>query len=512
MKSFPTVFHLANATDEEVNAHWAGLGFYRRARLLHKGAKKVVNEMDGTLPETVEDLLKIDGIGRYTASAVASIAFGQCVPVVDGNVCRVLSRLCAVANHIKSPVLKDGLGWKLAQQIVGTGHSYAGEINQAMMELGATYCSPTGTGLDENDPLKPFYKSTKLAAAFLRHERKRRNQTQHDASFAAGMNATNSLYEARNRTKKDGESLDDDHPLLTSIVDDYYLLKAKDPDAHPDDTDDDSSKSRCKLCAQEGIRDVLLSLAKNSIIDGTDSCVGHGPFPLPPPKGTKREEVLSVGVFSVTTQGQRRWLMIKRPKHGMLAGQWEFPNVCVWSSRDRDTGNANKNKDKGKGKNKAIKGGKGNKKAGTTSSGTTVPVVDAGIRSTLLTDFLLGTIDVDLDPRMEFDNDVRPALSLLFQDSGTCRNVIPSPIEHVFSHVRHTMWIEWLHRPDQDQDEDGDDEDELRLLTKRDGTLCGFEIRWMTTADMKTVGVTSGVKKVLAAVEKHRAASGHFGS
>ena len=125
MKSFPTVHHLAEATEEQVNAHWAGLGFYRRARLLHQGAKHVVNEYQGELPQTVPELLKITGIGPYTASAIASIAFDVCVPVVDGNVCRVLSRLKGIANHIKAPILKDKLGWDLAEQIVRAGDAAA---------------------------------------------------------------------------------------------------------------------------------------------------------------------------------------------------------------------------------------------------------------------------------------------------------------------------------------------------------------------------------------------------
>ena len=105
MRRFPTVYSLAEATDEEVNSHWAGLGFYRRARLLHAGAKRVVHQYNGVVPNTVEELMKVEGIGRYTASAIASIAYGVEVPVVDGNVCRVLCRLTGIANHIKAGVL-----------------------------------------------------------------------------------------------------------------------------------------------------------------------------------------------------------------------------------------------------------------------------------------------------------------------------------------------------------------------------------------------------------------------
>ena len=74
MESFPTVHDLANASEEQVNSHWAGLGFYRRARLLHQGSKYVSNELNGIMPQTVNELMKISGIGRYTASAIASIS------------------------------------------------------------------------------------------------------------------------------------------------------------------------------------------------------------------------------------------------------------------------------------------------------------------------------------------------------------------------------------------------------------------------------------------------------
>jgi A/G-specific adenine glycosylase len=123
-----------------------------------------MDKYGGELPKTVEELMRIDGIGQYTGSAIASIAFDVCVPVVDGNVCRVLARLRGIANNIKAPILKDKLGWGLAEQIVKAGDGKkAGDVNQALMELGATYCSPSGTGVDSRDPLKELYLSTKLS-------------------------------------------------------------------------------------------------------------------------------------------------------------------------------------------------------------------------------------------------------------------------------------------------------------------------------------------------------------
>ena len=160
---FPTVQDLAAADPETVNAMWAGLGFYRRARLLQSAAVVVTNDLEGVLPDTVEGLLLLPGIGPYTASAIASIACNVTVPVVDGNVCRVLSRLKGIANHIKAPKFKDVWGWTLAKQIVEAGDgSCAGQVNQALMELGATYCAPSGTGMEDGDPLRDYYWSTRL--------------------------------------------------------------------------------------------------------------------------------------------------------------------------------------------------------------------------------------------------------------------------------------------------------------------------------------------------------------
>ena len=143
MKRFPNVATLSKASDEEVNKAWVGLGYYRRARLLRNGAKYVM-EHGGKVPDTVEELLKIPGIGPYTAGAIASIAFARHRPLVDGNVIRVLSRLRALAGNTKSVKLKKKC-WSVAETLVsknGTSFSRPGDFNQALMELGATVCSP----------------------------------------------------------------------------------------------------------------------------------------------------------------------------------------------------------------------------------------------------------------------------------------------------------------------------------------------------------------------------------
>src|SRR6267154_5564710 len=133
LERFPTVHALAAASEDEVLAAWSGLGYYRRARMLHQCATTIVQKHDGRFPQTAETLLALPGIGRYTAAAIASIAFCEPVAVVDGNVERVLQRVTGInLNSVQT--------WKYAQEFLVK--SRPGDFNQAMMELGATLCVP----------------------------------------------------------------------------------------------------------------------------------------------------------------------------------------------------------------------------------------------------------------------------------------------------------------------------------------------------------------------------------
>jgi len=138
LEAFPDLESLADASEEEVLAVWSGLGYYRRAKLLHRLARAVMAG-SGSLPEGARELEKLPGVGPYTAAAVASLAFGEAVPVLDGNVVRVASRVLAFAGDPRSSAGRRALsGW--AAPLVEAGP--AGEINEALMELGATVCTP----------------------------------------------------------------------------------------------------------------------------------------------------------------------------------------------------------------------------------------------------------------------------------------------------------------------------------------------------------------------------------
>jgi len=140
VERFPTVHSLAEASLDDVLARWSGLGYYSRARHLKQAAEKIVAEHSGNLPDDVERLRALPGIGEYTAGAVLSIAFGKKEPVLDGNVGRVLTRLLTLAGDVRKNPLKRLL-WGLARALVP--EEGAGDFNQAMMELGATICTPT---------------------------------------------------------------------------------------------------------------------------------------------------------------------------------------------------------------------------------------------------------------------------------------------------------------------------------------------------------------------------------
>jgi len=133
MRRFPTVQSLAAAREASVLAAWSGLGYYHRARRMHEAAKALVRERGGTFPRSAEEWLGLPGIGRYTAAAIASIAFGEAVAVVDGNVERVLQRLFGAK-------LGRGAAWQQAESLLD--RKRPGDFNQAMMELGATICTP----------------------------------------------------------------------------------------------------------------------------------------------------------------------------------------------------------------------------------------------------------------------------------------------------------------------------------------------------------------------------------
>lgn len=140
-REYPTVRHLAEATEQQVLKSWQGLGYYSRARNLHKAAQKVAYELDGRFPGTYEGILSLPGVGRYTAAAVASFAFKLPYPVIDGNVYRVVARLYGLYTPIGTDAAyKEFEG--LLNHLIDRQHPDL--FNQAIMDFGSIYCKPAG--------------------------------------------------------------------------------------------------------------------------------------------------------------------------------------------------------------------------------------------------------------------------------------------------------------------------------------------------------------------------------
>ncbi|HVT88565.1 MAG TPA: A/G-specific adenine glycosylase [Tepidisphaeraceae bacterium] len=136
---FVTLEDLAAADEQQVLKLWQGLGYYSRARNLLAAAKQIVAEHNGQIPRDVESLLRLPGIGRYTAGAIASLAYNVIAPILDGNVARVLIRLDGIRSSVHDPETRKRL-WVRAEEILPAKH--CGDFNSALMELGATICTP----------------------------------------------------------------------------------------------------------------------------------------------------------------------------------------------------------------------------------------------------------------------------------------------------------------------------------------------------------------------------------
>lgn len=136
---FPTLQDLAAAPLDAVLKHWEGLGYYSRARNLHRAAQHIMSFHKGRVPEQLPELLALPGVGRYTAGAIASLAFGADLPVLDGNVIRILTRLLDLPDDVRLPATQQRL-WQLAEALLPAGR--AGTWNEALMELGRRICTP----------------------------------------------------------------------------------------------------------------------------------------------------------------------------------------------------------------------------------------------------------------------------------------------------------------------------------------------------------------------------------
>jgi len=153
MRALPDIDALANVDDDRLHKLWEGLGYYSRARNLKRAAGEIVSRFSGGMPQSYETLLTLPGIGEYTAGAIASIAFGEAVPAVDGNVLRVYARLFGAARDIRDPAFKKEVRAFLLPLIP---KDQPGVFNAALMELGATVCLPNGQPMCGECPVREY--------------------------------------------------------------------------------------------------------------------------------------------------------------------------------------------------------------------------------------------------------------------------------------------------------------------------------------------------------------------
>lgn len=270
MKTWPTLEALADANIEAVNEAWSGLGYYSRGRRLLEGAQRVVSDFHGEMPKTAQDLeKKLPGVGRYTAGAIASIAFKEVTGLVDGNVVRVWSRLRAIGANSTLPEVMD-LFWQLSHQSVDPDRP--GDFNQALMELGATVCTPKLPQC-EKCPVQA------LCRAYARAEQ--------DKQWAVRK--------------------------ICSVV-------KKEANVKPDIVDIECLVPDCRFC-----------LPKDS---PWDKELGVLNFPRKPKKASVKLEELNVVIIqTVEERCTSKFLICQRPEKGLLAGLWEFPSCSQQGSK-----------------------------------------------------------------------------------------------------------------------------------------------------------------------------------
>lgn len=155
LQAFPSIRDLAEATEDRYLKLWEGLGYYSRVRNLHKAAEMIMEQYDGEMPKRAKELEKLSGIGPYTAAAIASIAFQEAVPAVDGNLLRLYARVTLYGENIKDEKAKKAAS-AFYQPLMA---ERPGDFNQALMDLGATVCVPNGAPHCEKCPLKPVCKA-----------------------------------------------------------------------------------------------------------------------------------------------------------------------------------------------------------------------------------------------------------------------------------------------------------------------------------------------------------------
>ncbi len=490
MTRFPNVAVLAQASPEEVNQLWSGLGYYNRAQRLLQGAQDVLAKHGGELPSSIEKLQSIPGIGPYTAGAISSIAFDKVEPLVDGNVVRVFSRLRAITSEDKSKEMENQC-WSLAKQVVDPEDP--GSFNQALMELGATVCKPTNPNCTAC-PVRDL-----CAARILTKVRESQVIVDCDEPAPTTAAATAANWDVE---------------LPRSVTDFPFKTAKKAP------------------------RELVLSVAVfvSTFVEkenaSSDCSTGVLASSLEDGEGAHIDDAGKTagdGASSV-----EKYLFVKRPVGGLLQNQWEFPNVVLYEQKN-SSGAGSKKQGKGKvGEEEKTKpvdceerdgGGEITHETVDVSASALWRQFPSFLENSLGYGWSDGTgvkqqegqeeqekcraghgLRAVLAPRRagdgarkdgsNFDNfveiDAEGAHSTPIAPSAASKETRIQPIVHVFSHQRHTMHIT-IHDVSMRQLHDSSSPSSLPSSDTKEG-------KWMTSEEIVEAGITSGCKKVLKAV------------
>ena len=194
LDNFPTVKALAEADEERVLKVWQGLGYYSRARNMHAAAREIMSEHHGKFPQTYDKILSLKGIGRYTAAAVASIAFHLPYPAVDGNVVRIVSRIFGICDDVTQPAVVKRITSICETQI---DHKQPGVFNQAAMDFGALQCTPKNPKCDECPFLSDCYALNNNLTDILPIKKKKAEQKHRYFHYTVYLSKNQTVIEKR---------------------------------------------------------------------------------------------------------------------------------------------------------------------------------------------------------------------------------------------------------------------------------------------------------------------------
>lgn len=322
ISKWPTIQDLANANHDDVLSVWKGLGYYSRATRLHQGAQAMVSKNDSVcpIPSEAEALQGFPGIGRYTAGAVSSIAFGEPEPVLDGNVARVLSRQLGLYVDVKDKKATDVL-WEVADQVVKSVSRYpevpkskvSGNWNQGLMELGSTICTPRPK-CDEC-PIRKTCRAYVEGEALAEKKQLDMLDIEDACSLCERLDTEDLVTVAAEEEENVAEQATKKRkavPKVTNTISNYFVVSSPSPKPTIEIENDENAESSPTAGSKK--RKAPVGAAKPKLISAYCSL-----FPKKAPKKSVAEEDCVVCMVELTLPtGHSKWLIEQRPAKGKV--------------------------------------------------------------------------------------------------------------------------------------------------------------------------------------------------